>query len=597
MGAIAMPEADPAPEIIRFDKYEVDVSAGRLLKRGTRVKLRDQSFRILTMLLEQPGKVVTREQLRQQLWPEDTFVDFDNILNNAVARLREALNDSAEHPRFIETLPKRGYRFIGSLSLSDQISKRMPQQRIKLVVLPFANLSGDISQEYVGEGMTEEIITELAALAPERLAVIARTTAMHYKGSHKDVARIARELGVDYVVEGGVRLEEDRISTNIQLIQASDQTHLWAKRYDAAQHEILAALSSATNAIAEQIGILQDIDKSQQAINVLKRPYKKPTEDIAAYNVYLQGRIHLSKWTPDGILYAKQCFEDAITRDPEFALAHCSLAEAYWYIGFFGFIVPKDAFSTGVWSALRAIEIDGSLAEAHTMLGSYRKELDYNWPEVQREMKRALELNPYSPRCRFYNGISGLMPLGRIEKSIAEIEFALEMDPLSSYIHCWLAEILDLGRQYERGMREVTLVMNHEPDYWMSHLVAGQFYRDMQLYDKASAALRRATELAGESPYMLGWLGQALVNSGDTPEARAILERLHAIASQAYVPPTSFAWIYLALGEIDQAISWMDRAIDARDANIVPIKTYPFLDPIRDDPRFTALLHKMNLEP
>ncbi len=597
MGAITMPENSSTPKIFRFDKYEVDVSAGLLFKRGVKVKLRDQSFTILTMLLENPGEVVTREQLRQKLWPEDTFVDYDNILNNAVARLRQALNDSADNPRFIETLPKRGYRFIGSFSQSIRVPEQTAKQRIKIVVLPFANLSGEFSREYLSEGVTEEIITELAALAPERLAVIARTTAMHYKGSHKDVARIGRELGVEYVVEGGVRLEKDRISANVQLVQVSDQTHLWAKRYDASQHDLLVTLSAATNAIAAQIGIFQDTDKPQQAVDVLKPPYKKPTEDIAAYNVYLQGRHHLSKWTPEGILTAKQCFEDAISRDPEFALAHCSLAEAYWYIGFFGFVVPKDAFSTGVWCALRAIEIDGALAEAHAILGSYRKELDYNWLEVHREMERALELNPWSSFCRVFNGLSGLMPLGRIEESIAELERALEMDPLSSYIHCWLAEILDLGRQYERGMREVTLVMKREPDYWMSHLVAGQFYRDMQLYDQARAALQRATELAGESPYMLGWLGQALVNSGDTAEARAILERLHAISSQAYVPPTSFAWIYLALGEINQAITWMDRAIDARDANIIPIKTYPFLDPLRDDPRFIALLRKMNLEP
>jgi TolB-like protein/Tfp pilus assembly protein PilF len=592
MGAITMPDEASISKIIRFDKYEVDVSAGHLFRRGVKVKLRDQSFRILAMLLERPGEVITREQLRHRLWSDDTFVDFDNILNTAVARLREALKDSAGHPRFIETLPKRGYRFIGSLSESVRVSEQMPKPRTRLAILPFANLGGETSQDYLCEGIMEEIITELASLIPERLAVIARTTAMHYRDSHKDVARIGRELGVDYVVEGSVRHAANRLLVNVQLIQVSDQTHLWAKRYEGSPHDILTTVAAATNAIAAQIGILEDTHKPAQDIDTLKS-----TEDVAAYNVYLQGRYYLNKWTPEGILTAKQCFEDAIKRDPEFALAHCSLAETYWYIGFFGFVLPKEAFSMGVWSALRAIEINSALAEAHAILGAFRKELDYNWPEVQREMSRALELNPYSPSCRFWNGVSGLMPLGRIEEAIAELECALEMDPLSSFMHGWLAELLNLGRQYERGMLVVKQAIEREPNHWLIHLAAGQFYRDMQLFDQAKAALRRATELAGESPFMLGWLGQALVNSGDMNEARAILKRLHLMESQAYVLPTSFAWIHLALEEIDSAINWMDKAIDNRDSSIIPIKTYPFLDPLRDDPRFVALLRKMNLEP
>ncbi|MEJ2111370.1 MAG: tetratricopeptide repeat protein, partial [Acidobacteriota bacterium] len=256
-----------------------------------------------------------------------------------------------------------------------------------------------------------------------------------------------------------------------------------------------------------------------------------------------------------------------------------------------------DAFSMGVWSALRAIEIDDNLAEAHAVLGAFRKELDYNWTEVHREMKRALELNASSSFCRLFYGVSGLMPLGRVEAAVSELDYALDLDPLSSYLRCWLVLMLDLGRQYERGIDEATRVIENEPGYWLGHFMIGHLYRDMQSYDLALSSLKKSIKLSGESPFLLGWLGQSLANNGESTEARAIAERLQSIASQAYVPPTSFAWIYLGLGDVDQAFEWMDKAVDARDANIIPIKSYPFLDPLRDDPRFTELLRKMNLAP
>jgi TolB-like protein len=226
------------PNMVRFADYGVDLSAGQLYKHGVRISLREKSFQVLVSLLEHPGEVVTREELRRQLWREEVFVDFDNNLNTAIARLREALCDSADHPRFIETLPKRGYRFLESVTKLPRTPEETPVRRAKLVVLPFVNLSGDPAQEYFSDAMTDEIIAALAGVAPEQLAVIARTTAMHYKGSQKDVARIGRELGVDYVVEGGVRRTDEEIRITVQLIQVTDQTHLFARKFDAEQHNI-----------------------------------------------------------------------------------------------------------------------------------------------------------------------------------------------------------------------------------------------------------------------------------------------------------------------------------------------------------------------
>lgn len=581
------------PKLLRFDLFEVDLAAGQLHKRGLKVSLREKSFQVLASLLERPGEVVTREELRRCLWPDDVFVDFDNNLNAAIAKLRETLGDSAEHPRFVETLPKHGYRFLAKVTEAAPAPE--PAPKVRLVVLPFLNLSGVPAKEYFSDAMTDEIIAELARILPKQLAVIARTTAMHYKGSHEDVARIARELDVDYVVEGGVYQADERFRLTAQLIRTSDQAHVWAQRYDAELSEIFKMQASVAQEIAAHIPLVAD--KVSAGGAVAGRARRKPTEDLVAYNAFIRGRHHLHKWTPEGIVEAKQCFEQAIARDPNFALAYDGLAEVCWWTGFLGYRQPKEVFSAGVFAALRALELDNTLAETHALLGQFRKELDYNWPEVHREMARALELDPPSPVVRFRYAISGLMPLGRVEEAVAEIERALESDPLSLLLRGWLGELLYVGRQFDRAKEEFRSLRGLDPTYFISYFGEGQVRCEEGAFDEAIAVLRKAAELSGGSTMVLGWLGLALAKSGNAAEARMVLERLHAMATQAYVLPTSFAWIHLGLGEIDAAFTWMERAIDDRDPIIIPIKSYAFLDPLRADPRFAALLRKMNMEP
>jgi TolB-like protein len=574
-----MPGAASLAKVVRFGNFEVDLPAGHLRKHGVRVKLVDQSFEVLAILLEHAGEVVTRDDLRRHLWPEDVFVDFDNNLNTAMARLREALSDSAGHPRFIETLHKRGYRFIASLS-------ETVAARARLVVLPFANLSGDPAQDYFSDAITEEIIGALAGLAPERLAVLARTTAMHYKGSPKDIAQIACELALDYVVEGSVRRAVNRVAISAQLIQASDQTHLWTKRYEGELCDIFSIENAVAHAIAAQIGIDAE------------RAFRKPTEDIEAYNLYIQGRYHLEKGNPpEALAKARHCLEQAVARDPEFALACDALAEFHWTMGLMGLAPPKQALSDGMAHVLRALEIDNTLPESHALLGQYRKQVDFDWPEVHREMNRALQLNPVSSVVRLRNAVTGLMPHGHIQEAIRELELALESDPLCPLKRGWLGLMFWLGRQYERGIEQGRLLIELDPIRFRGYFVIGLCSREMRLFEEAVAALRKAAELSGGAPMIEGWLGLALAESGNTAEARAMLERFRAIAPKAYVPPTSFAWIHFGLGDTDRFFVCMDRAIDERDHMLTPIKTYPFLDPIRADRRYLALLRKMNLEP
>ncbi len=578
--------------IVRFGPYEIDLSAGQLRKRGVKINLRDQSFRVLVSLLERPGEVVTREELRQHLWHEDVFVDFENNLNTAVARLRGALGDSAEHPHYIETLPKRGYRFVAPIIGGQGLSAPTPLTRARLVVLPFLDLSSDPMQG-CSDALTDEIITALAAFAPEQLAVIARTTAMHYKGSHKHVARIGRELHVDYVVEGAVRRTQAHLAITVQLIQTSDQTHLFAGKYEVG----LCNIFDVTNGVVEAVVAHIPGMRSRLSAGASKgRSPKKPTEDVAAYNEYIQGRYRMSKGTPEDLTTARQHFERAIERDPEFALGYDALAEFYWYLGYFGLMPPREAFSAGIIHALRALEIDNTRAETHALLGQFHKTIEYNWPEVHREMSVALQLDPNSPLVRMRYAVSELMPHGRLEEAVAELERALELDPLSLMARAWLGINLLLWRHFDRAVEEGRNLLKLDPRYFLAHFVIAVAYRYQNKPEDAIAAQRKAVELSGGAAAMLGWLGLTLAGSGQVAEARAVLERLHGLSAKEYVPPCCFAWLHLGLREIDLAFDWLNRAVEQCDQFMMPIKSYPFLDPIRADPRFTALLRKMNLE-
>ena len=583
-------------KVLRFGEFEVDLPAGRLFKRGVRVRLREQLFQVLSVLLERAGEVVTREELQRRLWPGDVVVDFELNLNTVVARLREALGDSAEDPRYIETLPKRGYRFLAAVS-EGAASELVRQHRVRLVVLPFSNAGGDPGEEYFSDAMTDEIITALCRAAPDRLAVIARTTAMQFKNSEKDVARIGRELGVDYVVEGGARRGEDRVTVNVQLIETAGQTHVFARKYEAELRGIFGVVDRAASDIVDSLGLPAAAEGRRGDAPAGGHVRKKPTEDLAAYNDYIQARFDMSKGSAEGFAEAGRHLESAIARDPGFALAHDAMAEIHWLLGYMGYIPPQKAYSAGIAQALRAIEIDNSRAETHALLGEFHKTLEYNWPEVRREMTLALRLDPTSPLVRWRYAVSDLMPHGRLEEAIAEIERALESDPLSLLMQGWLGVMLVLAHKWDRALDQAQLLLQLSPSTFWGHFIFGVTYREKRMFDKAVSALRAAIEVSGGMPGLIGWLGLTLGMNGSAAEARTLLDRLHGKGAQGYVPPSSFAWIHLGLGETDNAFEWLDRAVDECDQFMMPIKSYSFFDPLRADPRFRALMRKMNLEP
>jgi TolB-like protein/tetratricopeptide (TPR) repeat protein len=580
---------------VRFDCFEADLEVGQLRKRGFRIRLRDQPFQVLATLLEHPGEVVTRDDLRQRLWHDEVFVDFENSLNIAIARLRTALGDSVSHPRFIETLPKKGYRFVGHLLPSPQMkAEANVEQKRRLLVLPFMNLTGDSSQEYFSDAITDEIITALVSMAADRLAVIARTTAFHYKGSRKDVTRIGRELGLNYILEGSVRLFEEQVAVNVQLIKTDDQTHLFAKNYEAPLHDIFHLQNSIAQQVAAHIPFVGNEIHGAPVV-------AKPTEDFFAYTEYMKGRYEMWKGTPEGMAKAKLHFETALAHDHRFALACDGLANLHWYLGYWGFLPPDQAEPIRRFYALRAIELNPKLIETRCLAAfhpekcTYADAYSYNWAETSEEMAHVRDSNPHSPLIRIRYA-TVLMVLGRNDEAIAELQHALKSDPMSIEVLFWLTQAFLYRRCYEQALEHARKLLDFQPENPVGSMLVGHVFLGMQRFDDSVAALRRAVEISREFPLMSGWLGLAFGLGGYTEEARIVLKRLQRISRNGCVLPTSFAWVYLGLGEIDKAFKWMELAVERIDGWIAALKSYPFLDPFRADPRFRALLCKLNLE-
>jgi len=580
------------PDILRFDRFEVDLAAGQVSSRGVRLGLRDQSFQVLVLLLERAGQVVTRDELHRLLWHDDVFVDFDNGLNTAVARLREALGDSAAHPRFIETLPKRGYRFIAPVTTPPANETAAAPSRVRLLVLPFTNSSSDPDREYFYDALTDELIASLASLAPHELGVIARTTAMRYKGTRKDAAQIGRELNVDYLVECGARCEERSVVVTLQLVRRRDQIHLFARRYELDLHDVFHALDRMARELAVEVpGLADRLPASASA----RSGGRRPSADVTAYNEFLEGRFHLWKWTAESIEKARHLFESAIFRDPGFALAYDALAEMCWNLGFWGFAPPAQTDLAGRAYALRAIELDDTLAESHTLLGFFPKRGCWDWDEKLRCAERGHALDPESPTVRLRYAIV-LLVVGRLDESIAELEGALELDPLSLQVRSWLAAVSFLARENERALAHARHAVELEPAHFLSRTVLGQVYLMMGRLDEGCRELRLAVELSAGLSLPLGWLGLASGLAGREGDARAVLDALTRASAERYVLPTAFAWTHLGLGEIDATFDWMNRAADEHDRWLSTLPTYPFLDPLRSDPRFDALLQKIHLK-
>jgi TolB-like protein/DNA-binding winged helix-turn-helix (wHTH) protein/Tfp pilus assembly protein PilF len=617
-----MDDSNGSAQIVRFGTFEADFRAAELRKNGLRVRLQEQPFRILQLLLERPGQVVTRDELRQRLWPAGVFVAVDQSLNNAVKKLRAALGDPAENPRFIETVARHGYRFIAPVDLARVVPAPVPLRRslpsvwvaivslcvlalvayvvvhrparrarlatdrIALAVLPFDNLSGDPSQEYFSDGLTEEMTTQLSTVNPRGLGVLARTSAMRFKHTQKGADEIGKELNVDFLVEGSVRRENQRIRISAQLVRVSDQTHVWARSYERDLREILVLQREVAQDIAAQINV---------SVNPTASPPRSTvaTLDPSAYEAYVKGRYFWNKRSKEDLSKAIAYFQEAIHDEPAYAAAYDGLADCWIALGWYGLVSPKEAFPHADDAARKALAIDESLAAAHTSLAFVRFNYDWNWFEAERGFQRAIAVDPDYPNAHHWYA-DYLSAMGRHEQAIAESERARRLDPLSPIINAWLGWRHYLARQYDAAVEQYRATLELDPNFAPTHLVLGQAYEQQGRTAEAVAELQRAEQLARGGPLYVAALAHALAGAGRRSEAeqelhRLMAERLHG----QYVPPVQIAIMQAGLGRTADVIEWLEKGINERSPGMVWIKDDPRFDPFRHDSRFQDIVRRI----
>jgi TolB-like protein/DNA-binding winged helix-turn-helix (wHTH) protein/Flp pilus assembly protein TadD len=649
--------------VLRFGTYEVSFQSGEVRKAGLRIRVQQQPMKLLEILLERPGEVVTREELRSRVWPSESFGDFDQALNIAIGKLRSALGDSAENPRFIETLPKRGYRFIADVSVVDgdarpkrpgsadgdlpgsdlksperespgrktesgvqdaglTLAPDAPKRRLRptsrvlialalviivslpilavwlfrsrgrppigirsLAVLPLESLSGDASQNYFADGMTDELITDLAQISA--LRVISRTSVMTYKGARKSLPQIARELNVDAIVEGTVLRAGDQVRITAQLIDASTDKHLWSQSYQGDLRDTLALQDRVARAIAAQIQI--NLTPREQA--ALKSARVVNPE---AYESYLKGRYFWNKRTADGLKVALAYFNQAIEENANYAEAYSGLADTYALLGDWQYAVmtPREAYPKAKAAALKAVELDSSLGEAHNSLAFVLDGFDWDLDSAGKEFRRAIELSPgYATAHQWYAWHLAL--LGHYDEAIVEMKKAQSLDPLSLIINADLAELLVLAHSYDAAIGQSRKTIEMDPNFAMAHNQLAQAYLQKHLYDQAVAELQQAVQLSGGSPTCIANLARAYAFSGKRNEALKLLNDLKSSSTARYSHASEVAAIYASLGDKEEAMVWLEKGRAERFNPGVLIR--PGFDPLRTDPRFQDLVHRVGL--
>lgn len=625
-------DTPPRVRAYRFGPFELDARVLELRRHGLKVRLRGRPIEILIALLENGGTLVSREDLRARLWSSDTYVDFDHGLNSAMNKLRDALGDSAEDPRYIETVPRRGYRFVApvevvaatplspsaeSAGAADAPPLPSPPPlrprwwfwltaslvaaavgiaawavvarwrspfagRTMLVVLPFENRSGNPADEFFSDGITDEMIAQLGALDPARLGIIARTTSMQYKGSRKGAMEIGRELGVDYLLEGSVRRDERRVRITAQLVDVQSQTQLWAETYERDVRDVLMLQRDVAVRIAQSLagGVLSP---------VLARATRR-SPSFAAYERVMRGRALRQVATEASIREAVSLFEEAIRFDGEYAAAYAGLADCYRLLGAPGWEVgpPAELLEQARAAADKAIDLDPELPEGYAARAMVRFSFQWDLPAADRDLTRAISLNPSYARAHQYRS-AVLTAMSRFDEAIESARRSNALDPLSVIDATTLGIRLYYAGRYPDAVVQLQQTLADHPGFAIAHWGLGQTYAQMGRLEEAVASLRTAAEHAGDSPYMRAWLAATLARAGERDEAGQIRAAITTMAEARYVPPFVFALMAAGFGEKDAALEWLERVRDARSGWVPFLPVEPEFASVRDDPRFQAL--------
>jgi TolB-like protein/DNA-binding winged helix-turn-helix (wHTH) protein/Flp pilus assembly protein TadD len=628
---------------VRFGDFEVDLRTGDVRKHGHRIRLQEKPFQILSLLLERAGEIVTRDELRQRLWPADTFVDFDANLNTSLNRLRQALGDTAIEQSLIKTIPRQGYRFVATVTNVDEAAE--PQfapletggaaaipvqtkkateevapnssQRLRFIlaasflvaialgglayfrwpgrsaeagrgprrgtilVTPFEDLSGDPSQDYLSDGMTDELITRLGELSPQHLSVIARSTAMQYKGSHKTVEEIARDQHVDYILEGSLRRQGNQVRITAQLFNARDNGSLWTEAYERNASDLFDIQREVADRIAQSLSL---------ELLTPAAPSPKVTRpvDPEAYDAYLKGLFELNKRTPADLQKSISYFGMASDKDPQFAPAYAAMAYSYNVAAGWTYLSPNDAYPKSKAAAQKALAIDNTLADAHLANAEVLHEYDWDWPGAEKEYMQALALNPSSAVAHKLHA-EYLTHAGQYQQALAEIRLAQQLDPASILTNSFVCFVYMHAREFDKAIKECKKEIDLDPRFMPAHDWIAYSYMFTGRYEEAATEFKKALELSANANYFLTGLAMTYGLEGRKDEARKILGELRLRASQTYVSPFGLADVYMSLGDKEQVFAMLDKGLQEHSADMIFLATAPEFDSLHEDPRFRRI--------
>jgi TolB-like protein/DNA-binding winged helix-turn-helix (wHTH) protein/Tfp pilus assembly protein PilF len=629
--------------LYEFGPFQVDQQKLQLWRHGSIVPLPAKAAEILLVLLARSGETVSKEELMQAVWP-DSYVEESNLTQN-IFLLRKALGETAQDSGYIITIPGKGYRLVAEVrqagdgettTAADEVPAptepvavpaagpppagrlrwlwllgpglvlialvaamvwhrqqrarpQAPPERVMLAVLPFENLTGDPSQEYFSDGMTEEMIAQLGNLDPQHLGVIARTSVMHYKNGKTPLDQIGRELGVQYVLEGSVRRDADKVRITAQLIQMKDQSHLWSRRYDRELKSTLALQSEIAQQIAGEIQLALGRD----TFALVAEPPRQSFTSYEAYDLYLRGRYFWNKRTAAGFQQAIDYFQQAIAKDPGYARAYAGLADCYVLLAAFSGVPPAEPVQKARAAATKALQLDEGLAEAHTSLALITENYDWDWPAAEKEYRRAIELNPnYATAYQWY--AEYLTWLGRFDEASRASERARELDPLSLIIAADDGMIFYYSRQYGRAETKLNAVLEMDPTFNRAHQVR-EVYVEEGRFAEALGDIEKCRTLFGMSVYWSS-LAYTLGRSGHAAEAKHALDELERSNRQQPVNPAAMAWAYAGMGDKEQTLQWLNKAYAQRSNTMTALKVEPAYDFLRSDPRFQDLIHRVGLD-
>ncbi len=605
---------NPKRPVVRFGVFEADLAAGELFKQGRKIKLQEQPFQALALLLDRPREVISREEFQKRLWP-DTVVDFDRGLNKTINRLREVLGDDADNPRFIETVPQRGYRFLvrvesdmGEQQVSKQVDRRRAvyaiagglvaipiltlgyrqvvatRSRIEsLAVLPLQNLSNDPEQEYFSDGVTDELITEIAGIVS--LRVTSRTSVMRYKGdTRKSLPEIARELDVDAILTGTVAQAGGRVRINVNLVRARDDTHLWTESYERDLSGILTMQSEVARAVARSVRI--NLASREQA-----RLARKRSVNPAAYEAFLRGNYFLHRGIP-GVPRSVDYFTQAVQLDDTHADSYAGLGEALVFACIFGLRPSADGFPAARAAAQRALELDESNAAAHNVLADVKKGYDWDLAGAEVEYQRAMRLNPSHLLTRVWYA-ECLTRMKRYDEALREADRYVALDPVSPISANSRAMLLFRARRYQESIERCRQALELDPQFVNAFWWLGLSHAGLREYSKAIEVLTKALSMSPGSVFR-SLLGHVYGLAGENEKALRLLVEITAMAGTRFVSPMDFAILHAGLGDTDATFKWLEQAYTMRAARMHEIDSMYF-DRFRSDPRYSELVRRAGL--